>query len=199
MHVRPAIMRRRHERTGSRTRVRGLAVLAALFFMAFLVPAGTASASQAAPQGGVPIVTIFLTNSRGFCADVRGNDNKAGGTVELYPCKSSKSDHWLDLDDLQCGTGGQFICSVFVDSRNDTACLAMNSKRNVVLQNCGFGGDKPTIQAEWLVDTGKENGWRNFNFGVTGDLYVAANKANDLLHGIDASAGCNCWFRWSVS
>ena len=200
MHVRPAIMRRWHERSGSRTRVRVRAVLAVLAFMAFLVPAGAASASEAAPQGGVPAVKIFLTNSSGFCADVRGNDNNAGGTVELYPCASSKSDLWLDLNNLQCGMGGDFICTEFVDSTNDTVCLAMNAARNVVLQACGFGGDKPTTQTEWLVDTGNENGWRNYDWGANGDLYVAAAKANDFLHGTDASGGCGgCWYRWSVS
>jgi hypothetical protein len=200
MHVRPALMRRRHERTGSRTRVRGLAVLAVLSAMAFLVPAGAASASEAAPLSGLPTVKIFLTNSRSFCADIRGNDNAAGGTVELYPCASSKSDLWIDLNNLQCGSGGNFICTEFVDSRNDTVCLAMNSARNVVLQACGHGGDNPSTQTEWLVDTGAENGWRNYDWGANGDLYVAAAKANDFLHGTNASAGCGgCWYRWSVS
>jgi hypothetical protein len=197
MNVRPAIMRRPHERPGSRTRVRGLAILAVLTFLAVLVPAGAASASAAAPAGDTPIVTIFLTNSSSFCVDLRGNDNNAGAIAELYPCKSSKSDHWLDVAGLQCGDGGANICTEFIDSKHTSECLSMNSARNVVLQNCGLNGNNDPDESEWILDTGTEDGWRNFQWGPNGDMAVAANKANEFLHG--TSYPCNCWLRWSVS
>jgi len=193
--------RQRHKRTGSRSGRRWLAVLAApaaITFMALLAPAGVASAATAAPAGGVPTVTIYLSNAPTYCADVHNNDNKAGGIVDLYLCKNAKNDHWLYVGGVACGTGGENICTEFIDTKNTSVCLSMNGARNVVLQNCGTNGGNPPDESLWIVDTGPENGWRNFSWGGNGDLAVAAVKQDDDLFGVNASSPCGCQFHWSV-
>ncbi len=198
MQVRSAIIRRWHRRIGSRSRGRWLAVSAAasaaIAVMGLLVPAGAASAA------GTPNVTIFLTYAPTKCADVHNYDNNAGGIVDIYPCASAKNDHWLYVGGVNCtGSINEPICTEFIDAKNTSVCLSMNGARNVVLQNCGTNGNLPPAGSLWLVDTGAENGWRNLAWGANGDMAVANTTTNNPLYGVDASAPCGCWFRWSVS
>jgi hypothetical protein len=143
-------------------------------------------------------VTIHLTNSSTLCADVKNDNNNAGAAIWLYSCAQGKSVHWNTISGRQCGTSGQFICSVFVDAKNTSICLGLNAARNAVLQNCGPDGINAPYQSQWIVDTGPENGWRSFAWGGLGDLVVASNKQGDLLYGTDVTAGCGgCWYHWS--
>jgi hypothetical protein len=168
--------------------------------MALLAPVGAASAAVATPSaGGVPSVTIFPTNAKSLCADVRNNNNKAGGIVQLYPCSKSVSDHWLYVGGLECGSSGERVCTEFIDTRNTSVCLSMNGARNVVLQNCGGNGNSDPSESLWIVDTGRENGWRDFSWGGMGDMAVSALKSNVNLFGADASAPCRCQYHWDVS
>ena len=192
------------ERIGLRRSRRWLAVFAApvaITTMTVLAPAGAASAAQAAPlMPDVPNVTIYLTNASSYCADVKDSNNVSGTTIWLYKCAQGKSEHWYEIDGVDCGTSGQYICSYFIDVRNTSVCLGMNGSRNVVLQGCGSNGNGYRTSELWITDTGSENGWRNFDWGSNGDLAVASDKQGDKLYGTNASAGCGgCWYHWTDS
>jgi hypothetical protein len=207
MRVRPDITRLSDGSRRSRGR-RRLAVFAAsvaITTMSAFLSAGGAAAAPAAPLiPDTPNVTIFLKNSPSFCADIKNDNNHAGATIWLYKCSQSKSDHWYEIDGVDCGTTGQFICSYFIDVQNygaNSVCLGMTGARNVVLQTCGNNGNEYLTSELWIQDTGSENGWRNYNWGPSGDLAVASNTATDPLFGVDAGGGggCQCWYRWSDS
>jgi len=168
--------------------------------MAVLALAGGTSVAEAAPSIAIPNVTIFLTNASSYCADVKNSVNRSGTTIWLYKCSLGRSEHWFEVDGLECGNLGIFVCSVFVDTRNTSVCMSMNGARNVVLAGCGNHGNSYTTAEEWIMDTGPEDGWRNFNWGPNGDLAVARDRSGYKLYGTDASNGCGgCWFRWSDS
>jgi hypothetical protein len=193
MHRKMAVTRRR----------RWLAVFAvpvAISCLAVLAIASPVSAAPSAPQVDTPNVTIFLTNERSYCADVKNSVNKAGTAIWLYKCSLGKSEHWYDVGGQNCGVLGTPQCDEFIDVRNTSLCLAMNASRKVVLQGCGRNGQNPPEQSLWVVDTGPENGWRNAGWGPEGDLAVASDKQGDLLGAADVSASkCHCWYHWSES
>lgn len=201
----PDLKRLQHERVGSRKRRRWLAIFAApvaIIVMAFLAPAGAANAVPAKPsQPDTPNVTLYLTNASSYCADVKNSNNTAGAAIWLYKCSAGKSEHWYEVDGLQCGSGSpEFICAELIDVRATGLCMSMNGSRKVVLQNCGSNGNGDPVESLWIPDTGAENGWRNLSWGPSGDLAVASNKQGDALYGVNASAGCGgCWYRWTDS
>jgi hypothetical protein len=205
MQVQPDITRRGHEGRRSRRHRRWLAVSTvsvAISIMAVLGSAGAASAASGPRlMPDTPKVTISLTNAPSYCAAVKNDNNTSGATIWLYKCAQANSYHWYEIDGVECGIGGQNICSVFIDVPTAGAhslCLGMNSARNVVLQGCGNNGNSATTSEEWIQDTGGENGWRNFTWGPNGDLAVAAATNTDKLDGVDATAGCGgCWYRWT--
>jgi hypothetical protein len=203
MQVRTGVRWLWHKNRRPRPRGSWLAVLPALVAIATVTSLGSAGAASAAPPGSaapdVPNVTIYLTNASSYCADVKDSVNSAGTAIWLYKCSGGKSEHWYEFGDVECGNGGQDICSYFVDTRNENVCLGMNGARNVVLQGCGPNGAGYTTSELWILDTGTERGWRNFGWGPNGDLAVASDKQGDLLFGTDASAGCGCWYHWSDS
>jgi hypothetical protein len=194
MQVRPDLTRRRRRSTGPRALRRWLAVFAvpvALATMAVLAPTGAASAA--------PNITIYLTNASSFCADVKDSVNKAGTPIWLYHCSQGKSEHWYDFGSQACDMSGQYICDVFIDTRNQSLCLGVNAARSAVLVS-GDSVNHPTT-CEWVVDTGGENGWRNAAWGAMGDLTVRGNVQGDLLFATETSNGdCpGCWWRWTQS
>jgi len=203
MHVRRGVTRLFYDSCRSRKRRWRLAIFAALVTITTLASLGSAGAASAASARlaapDVPNVTIYLTNASSYCADVKDSVNSAGTAIWLYKCSGGKSEHWYEFGDVECGNGGQDICSYFVDTRNKNVCLGMNGARNVVLQGCGPNGAGYTTSELWILDTGTERGWRNFGWGPNGDLAVASDKQGDLLFGTDASAGCGCWYHWTDS
>jgi hypothetical protein len=199
MRVRPDITRRGHKSRGSRKRRRWLAVFAApvaITTMAVLGPTGSVSVASARTAADVINVTIHLTNASSYCADVKDSVNQPGTRIWLYKCALGGSEHWYQHSPVQCATGGQFICSVFVDVKNTSVCLGMDGARHVLLQGCSAGY---TTAEEWIKHTGPENGWRNEFWDGNGDLAVASDTQGDLLYGVNASNGCGgCWFRWTA-
>jgi hypothetical protein len=204
MQVRPGITWLWHQSRVPRPRRWWLAVLAALVAITTMASLGSGGAASAAPAGSaapdVPNVTVYLTNASSYCLDVKDSVNSAGTAIWLYKCSGGKSEHWYEFGGVECGNGGEYICSYFEDTRNENVCLGMNGSRDVVLQGCGPNGADYTSSELWIEDTGTEDGWRNFAWGPNGDLAVASDKQGDLLYGTDASAGCGgCWFRWTDS
>jgi hypothetical protein len=174
----------------------------AIAALAVLAPVSAASAHTPHAQSAVrtPHVKVRLTRARSYCAAIKNGNHNAGAVVWLYKCTKANSDTWIEVDGVICNLSGQAICAEFIDpkSTNLSLCMAMNGGRKVVLQGCGTNGTDPPSQSEWIVDTGPENGWRDFAWGGMGDLAVLKVKDKEPLIGVDASAGCGgCWFHWT--
>ncbi|MGO9079588.1 MAG: hypothetical protein ACLQDY_11180 [Streptosporangiaceae bacterium] len=172
--------------------------------MVALWPVSAASAMPQTPlRPDTPNVYIHLTHAPSYCAAIKNDNNHSGATIWLYKCAQAKSKNWYEVDGVECGDGGQYICSYFIDVKNfgrHSLCLGMNGARKVLLQGCGGNGNEYLTSELWIQDTGPEDGWRNFDWGGMGDLAVAKDRQTDPLYGVDASSGCGgCWYRWSDS
>jgi hypothetical protein len=123
-------------RMGKLTGLRGLVPLAAgLLLIAGSITAVLASAP--APASARATVTIHLTNSTSFCADVKNSVDVAGQPIWLFKCASANDYHWVQQSVPTCGVG---TCWSFKDAQNTSLCLgeaAGGSSVNAVLVGCG--------------------------------------------------------------
>jgi hypothetical protein len=160
----------------------------------FSVPA-LASAASAAPRSATAKaapatakdVTLCLTNSRSYCADVKNDSNVSGQTVWLYKSSQAKDYHWIEYSETcPLGTPGGMSCVGFADAARSSLCMGMNSSKNVVLMSCN------AMEAAWALNSA--NHLRNATWGPAGLLTVGSNANGQKLFG--AYAG-TAWQKWS--
>jgi hypothetical protein len=101
----------------------------------------THSATVAAAPAFVKDVTLCLTNSCSFCADVKGSRNVSGQEVGLYNKASANHYHWIELSETCWGeTAGGAGCVGFADAQNSNVGMGMNGSKNVVKIGVLLGG-----------------------------------------------------------
>jgi hypothetical protein len=174
--------------------------LMALFLSAFFLTAGSslaalAPAASAAPRsatvaavpGYVKNVTLCLTNSSAFCADVKDSSDVSGQQIWLYNKASANDYHWIEFSQT-CpgGTPGGASCFGFADAQNSNLCMGMNASKNVILVPCS------STQSSWALNS--DNHLRSAIWGPAGLLTVAKNANKYKLFG--AYEG-TAWQKWS--
>jgi hypothetical protein len=181
-------------------RCRALIPLAASLLVAAATLAGvgvvTAGTASAAPE-----ITICLTYSSSYCADVKDSTNKSGEPIWLYQESAGAHDyHWYE-EQLPCGDGSCTCqgnaCYEFVDAQNQSLCLGLAPNlESIELIGCELteGG---TGRAAWLYSG---DYLVNYALGEANGGYLAANSASNgsLLYAEYYSApGGSVWERWS--
>lgn len=160
-------------------------VLGTGMFATGLMPVASASAS--AQPAAVTKVTICLTNSSSFCADVKNDSNTSGQTVWLYSSSKAKSYHW-ERYAVQCPLQlpGSLNCLAFQDDQTTNLCMGDNGAKNIVLMSCS------AAEAAWVLNA--NNHLRNASWGPQGDLTVASNKSTEPLYSTYPGSG---WQQWN--
>ncbi len=177
-------------RMGKLTGLRGLVPLAAgLLLIAGSITAVLASAP--APASARATVTIHLTNSTSFCADVKNSVDVAGQPIWLFKCASANDYHWVQQSVPTCGVG---TCWSFKDAQNTSLCLgeaAGGSSVNAVLVGCG------ATRSVWYIGCGAHK-LCNLSTGAASALTVRGPLANRNQIFTFSSRGCtSCWQAWS--
>jgi hypothetical protein len=165
-------------------------MVAAAASLAVLAPAASAAPRSAAARtapAAVKDVTLCLTNSRSYCADVKNDSNVSGQTVWLYKSSQAKDYHWIEYSETcPLGTPGGMSCVGFADAAHSSLCMGMNASKNVVLMSCS------AMEAAWALNS--NNHLRNATWGPAGLLTVGSNSNGQKLFG--AYAG-TAWQKWS--
>jgi hypothetical protein len=171
----------------------GLLIAMGTFAGISVVTAGPASAQAE--------ITICLTYSSSYCADVMDSDNRSGQQIWLYQASAGAHDyHWYEIP-VSCGNTSCLClgesCVEFEDAQDTSLCLGVSSDLNEIqLIGCelGYGG---TARAAWIED---DHYLVNFFLGAAnGYLAVNSPLANGkYLYPEPYSApGGSVWERWS--
>jgi len=140
----------------------------------------------AGPASAFPQVTIYLTNSTSYCADVKDSRNVSGQPIWLYKCSQAGDYHFYEVGGINCVAGSN--CYNFEDVQNTSLCLSATSGRTVALGTCNAG------LSAWYRQGGNHMG--NGFYGASGDLTVYSPLSNgDLLYAAGSSSGA--WQQWS--
>jgi hypothetical protein len=181
-------------------RIRVIPLVISLF-AACIVFAGV-SVGTANPAFAAPVVTVCLTNSPSFCADVKDSNNVSGQPVWLYrPIDGAKDYHWYEVP-TPCNDNFCLCpvsnCLEFEDVQNPNLCMALSSNLyGVSLINChladGTGG---TARAAWIqIGNNLENYFllTSHDLSVNGPLY----SGRYLYVAPHVNPGGNVWQQWS--
>jgi hypothetical protein len=148
----------------------------------------------------LPEITICLTNSSGWCANVENNDNVSGEPVWLWSSKGG-DEHWYETTEIcPSGGGGSGVCTCpdvgcieFEDVQDTGLCLAANSAGDIALQGCGLPWG--TDEASWI-----QYGTHLQNYFWTDQQLMTFSPLRDgdpLYVNSTNGAGTNAWFQWT--
>jgi hypothetical protein len=143
----------------------------------------TASSASAAPKAPAVQVTLCLTNSSSYCADVKDSDNVSGQPIWLY--QSGNDDHWIMISGVTCTAGSN--CFKFEDAQNTSLCLSTTVGRAIELGTCGDRGS-------WYSEGGNLLG--NGAYAASYTLMVQSPANKNLLTALPANTS-GYWQQWS--
>lgn len=183
-------------------RCRALIPLAASLLVAAATLVGVGVVT-AAPASAAPEITICLTYSSSYCADVKDSTNKSGEPIWLYQASAGAHDyHWYEVpvpcNDLTCVCNQS--CVAFEDAQDTNLCLGLSSTSyEMTLIGCELTGvNGGTARAAWIKDG---NYLVNSFLGAANGGYLAVNSPlsnGSLLYAQYYSApGGSVWERWS--
>jgi hypothetical protein len=151
----------------------------------------------------LPEITICLTNSSSYCADVKDGVNNSGQPIWLYQPRAGASDYkWFEAQ-VPC-TSSYCLCDgvgcvEFEDAQNTNLCLGVSSNlTGISLIGCELtqGG---TARAAWISSVNSHYLVNLFLGAPSGYLAVNAPLFNGryLYPSGYVAPGGSVWEQWS--
>jgi hypothetical protein len=140
--------------------------------------ASTAPHSTAAPAAHSAAssgTTICAHTHPAYCADVRGNINKAGTKIWLYP--HGADDHWIVVLNPQGCSVITIPCYFIKDAQNTSLCMAATGTGGapIELETCNDSGSWYN-EGNYILGNGR--------FGEAGTLDTQAIGTHDYLYAL---------------
>jgi hypothetical protein len=183
-------------------RCRAYISLAVSLLVAMGAVAGVGIAT-AGPASATVEVTICLTYSSSYCADVKDSVNSSPQPIWLYQASAAHDYKWLETQ-VECNESlclcESESCVEFQDVQNPSLCLGVSSTLNsIVLIGCqlNYGG---TGRAAWVYSGDYLTNWalgqaNGGDLAVNSPLYSGAPLYPEFY----AAPGGSVWERWNIS
>lgn len=139
------------------------------------------------PASAATQITICLTSSSSFCADVKDSDDVSGQPIWLYSKASAHDFHWIKYTQTAC-VGAVTSCLGFKDAQKTSLCLGTSPSQHAVLVSCG------TDRSQWIA-----NGHHLRSLFWAEDLTTLGPLASGNMIAVAPTVGpgTNEWQQWS--